>query len=216
MEKIIHQIWVGPNAMPQREQEFVRKIQLQHPTFQHLFWHDGNIPELPDQIKAVYDYFSRNGMWAMCADILRQYVVYYYGGIYVDVDFDAVQGIESWDIENYDGFIYHGSPGDYPLPNQFFGIKQGHPLSEYLVSKITMANTHWYGPSWFGHSVKNYYALPFECNVEDLGNVLSSDNFKYIFVRDVEKFMVHYGLHSWRPENKDTYQLRSNSHPLLY
>ena len=214
MEKIIHQIWVGPNAMPQREQEFVRKIQLQNPTFQHLFWYDGNIPELPEHIKPVYDFFANQGRWAMCADILRQYIVYLYGGLYADVDFDPVQGIESWSIENYNGFIYHGDPGDYTLSNGFFGFKQGHPLSEYLVSKITMANTYWYGPGWFGQFVKDHYGLPFECTVEDLGNVLSLDNFKYIFVRDVEKFMVHHGLHSWDESNKDNYQLRSNSHPL--
>lgn len=215
MEKIIHQIWVGPNAMPQREQEFVRKMKLQHPTFQHLFWYDGNLPKLPEQIKSAYDFFSGHRLWALCADIVRQYVVYLYGGVYVDVDFDAVQGIESWDIENYDGFIYHGDPGDYPLPNQFFGIRQGHPLSEYLLSKIIISDTSWYGPSWFGENVKRYYGLPFECTVEDLRSVLSSNNFKYTFVREVDKFMLHYGLHSWDSEKRNNYQLRSNSHPLL-
>lgn len=215
MEKIIHQIWVGPNAMPDREREFVKKMRLQHPTYQHLFWYDGNMPELPDQIKPVYDFFAGHGSWAMCADILRQYVIYLYGGFYVDVDFDAVQGIESWNMEKYDGFIYHGGPGDYPLPNQFFGIRREHALTKFLVSKITMANTHWYGPHWFGENVKTYYGLPFLCSVEDVENVLVPDNFKYIFVREVDQYMLHHGLYSWGPENKDKYHPRSNSHPLL-
>jgi len=214
MEKIIHQIWVGPNAMPQREQDFVRKMQLHHPTFQHMFWYDGNMPELPEQIKPVYDSFANVRSWAMCADILRLYVVYLYGGIYLDVDYDTLQGMESWNLENYSGYIHHGDEGDYPISNGHFGFSRGHPASEYLVSKITMDNTHWYGPHWFGKYVKEYYKLPMNCTVEDLRNALIPDNLKVMSGEEQRKYVLHYSLYSWAPENVPTYSLRSTSHPL--
>jgi mannosyltransferase OCH1-like enzyme len=213
MEKIIHQIWVGPNKMPEREKKFVEKLQQTHPSFEYKFWYDHNLPELPPNIKAVYDWFKKNNNWAFCADILRYYIIYLYGGVYLDVDFDSVEGLEPWGLENFDGFLYHGDEGDYTISNQFFAIKKGHPLSKHIINNIDKIAI-WYGPSWFGLCIKEYYNLPYTCTVDELRTHLLLDNFKYIFVRDVEKYMLHYGLFSWGDSNKNTFEKRATEHPL--
>lgn len=213
MEKIIHQIWVGPNKIPDRERKFIEKIQEAHPSFEYMFWYDNNIPKMPKYIKNVYDLFAKNNKWAFCADILRCYVVYLYGGVYVDVDFDIVLGLESWKLENFDGFLYHGDEGDYTISNGFFAIKKDHPLSKYIIENISEENTHWYGPSWFGNCIKNYHNLEYTCTIDDLRKHLLIDNFKYIFVREVEEYMLHYGLSSW-VNNQNNFDKRLELHPL--
>ena len=106
MEKIIHQIWVGKFEMPDREKRFIEKLITMNPSYEHKLWVNDNIPELPENIKKLYEAFGIAKDYAHQADVLRVYLVKLYGGIYLDVDFDCIEGFENTNFHEYEGLYY--------------------------------------------------------------------------------------------------------------
>ena len=41
--KLIHQIWVGPNPIPPKSVEYMKRIKELHPDFEHRLWTDKDI-----------------------------------------------------------------------------------------------------------------------------------------------------------------------------
>lgn len=82
MEKIIHQIWIGPYKMPDREKYFVSQVKEKNPDFEHILWTNDNLPELPPKIKEKYQYHYDQEVYAFAADVLRIFLIREYGGIY--------------------------------------------------------------------------------------------------------------------------------------
>lgn len=203
MEKNIHQIWIGPYTIPKREKQFVEKVKQIHTDWNHLLWTDENLPDMPDNIREAYDYFgSRRGEYAFQADVLRLFLVYKFGGMYFDVDFEPMdKGILSGNFENYDLVLYHHDSTDYTIPNPFFGCAAGNPLFEYLVSKVDVKTNHWYGPSWMGIEVKKYFGLEYETPHDILNEKIEKMNGKYIIVHEFDKMFRHRALYSWSPQN---------------
>jgi hypothetical protein len=207
VEKIIHQIWVGAFEMPDREKRFVQKLVEQNPSYTHLFWTNDNLPELPETFKRVYDFFGKNKDYAHQADVLRVYVVKLYGGIYLDVDFDCINGFENSDIDKYEGVLYNHGGNDYTIPNGAFGFRKEHPLVNYMYEQIDLDKWGWYGPAWMGNMAREYYDLKHECEHELLIPKLESDNIKYEFFYELERNNFrHYALYSWSPENRRNFE----------
>jgi len=207
MEKIIHQIWVGPFEMPDREKEFVQKVKEQNPSYQHMFWINTNIPPLPEKLKEVYDMFGKNKDYAHQADVLRVFLVKEYGGIYLDVDFDCIGGFENTNFHEYDGlYTYHGG-NDYTIPNGIFGSSKNHSLINYIFEQINKEKWGWYGPSWMGNMVREYFGLPHECIHELLIPKLQNLNVNYYLFSEFEnKNFKHHALYSWSPENRKNFE----------
>ena len=203
MEKIIHQIWVGPYEMPNREKDFVNLIKKTHPSFQHILWTDKDLPELPPNIKEAFDSFGKASDYAHQADILRVFLIAKYGGVYLDVDFKCINGFESTDYFQYDSlFCYHGG-SDYTMPNGIFGSSKESNIINFLVQKINTRENNWYGPSWLGDSVKEYLGFPRETDHNDVLNEMNKINIKYLLFSELEnKHFRHHALYSWSPENK--------------
>lgn len=207
MEKIIHQIWVGPFEMPRRERRFIKNLKELHPSWTHMFWTNDNIPELPPKIKEAYESFGKNKDYAHQADVLRVYLVKLYGGVYLDVDFKCINGFEKEDVDKINGiYLYHGG-NDYTIPNGAFGSNKDHPLINYMVDQIDLKKNGWYGPSWMGNMVRSFYQLPNECDHNLLIPKLIADNINYRFFFEFEKNnFKHYALYSWSPENRANFE----------
>lgn len=207
MEKIIHQIWVGPFEMPDREKRFVQKVKDMNPSYQHIFWTNENVPELPKNTKAIYDALGRAKDYAHQADVLRVYLVKMYGGIYLDVDFDCINGFEGKGFEQFQGmYLYHGGI-DYTIPNGAFGSAKNHPVINYMCEQIESKKWGWFGPSWMGNMVREYYGLPHECKHELLIPKLAEDNIMYKFFYEFEsQNFRHHALYSWSPENRRNFE----------
>jgi len=85
--KIIHQIWVGPNAIPDNIKECMKTVKNNFPDFDYILWNNDNVPEMPENVKKQFDKYGSMGIHAFQADILRLYVLNQYGGIFLDADF---------------------------------------------------------------------------------------------------------------------------------
>ena len=85
--KIIHQIWVGPEPLLKEYVPLIEKLKTIHPGWEHLLWTEENLPD--QTIRS--EWRNRLRMPAERSDLLRYELLYLYGGIYLDVDFEFLK-----------------------------------------------------------------------------------------------------------------------------
>jgi len=86
--KTIHQIWLG-SKLPEAFYRFSKTWKKLHPNWNYKLWHDNNLPKLIN-----YDLFKSKTNYGERSDILRYEIIYLYGGLYVDIDFQCLKNIE--------------------------------------------------------------------------------------------------------------------------
>jgi len=194
--KIIHQVWVGDFKIPKREQQLVSEMKEMHSDYEYIFW--TSPPELPDNIQYWYDIFYSIKNYAFCADILRMWVVKEFGGFYLDVDFKLSKRLD--DFLQYDGiFLYHNET-DFTIPNNMFGATKKLDILEYCINEVKPSN-NWYGPSWFGRTIKSSLGQEYEVSQELIKSILKEKNIEYFVYWSFETmYAKHLSLYSWSPE----------------
>jgi inositol phosphorylceramide mannosyltransferase catalytic subunit len=85
--KIIHHIWLGGN-LPIKYRSYVESWKEFNPTWIHRFWDDENTKNL-NLINR--DKFEKTTNLGQKSDILRYELLYKYGGMYVDTDFECLK-----------------------------------------------------------------------------------------------------------------------------
>lgn len=204
MEKIIHQIWVGDFKIPLRELEISNRIKSMHDDYQYILWREP--PELPDNVQKWYNKFYSYKNYVFCADLLRVYVVYKYGGFYLDIDFDIQKRLDPI-FENESILFYHNDL-DFTIPNNLIGANAGAKHLEYCITQIK-DECSWYGPSWFGATIKQYFNLPYETIQAPVMDALNKEGVAYHQYWEFEKeYGKHLSLYSWEPKTWE--RLRSN------
>lgn len=79
IEKIIHQIWLGPDPAPTKLLNSWRTL---HPGWQYHLWTDNFLPPMPN-LKNHYQFIKNQ---AVKADFVRLEALFTYGGLYADAD----------------------------------------------------------------------------------------------------------------------------------
>ena len=86
--KIIHQVWIGKNVMPNEWIDTVKDFAKKY-GYTYKLWGNDNIKTLDwtafAGIKNTYDKMEMKSL-AGCSDIIRLLALYEYGGIYIDAD----------------------------------------------------------------------------------------------------------------------------------
>lgn len=147
-----------------------------NPSWEYMFWNDSNVPEMPEEMQKVYDFFGETKQYTFQADVLRLFLVKEYGGLYVDVDFEPhtpFDGIE--DLENL--FLTWGPVQDRVMNGAFFA-KIGDTAIIDLCNKVNI-KTHFYGPDWYGKNILQHDV-----------NTMTFDDFQ-------TKYAHHHHLNSW-------------------
>lgn len=199
IENNIHQIWVGTSRIPTHIKEYMDKMRNHHQgKFNYFLWTDDNLPELPDNLKRIYDSYNEP---AIRADLLRMYVVYKFGGFYLDADFDTLNGFTS-DIlptDRWDGIIvYNGSYQLSALANSIFGFRKENPLLKFMLDNV-VHKQQWIGPNWWSQTVSKYFNTNIEqMTVEDFRRKLNESNLELGVWKDIEdNCFRHEPLSSW-------------------
>ena len=151
MEKIIHQIWVGDFKIPMREQEISERLKSMHDDYEYVLWREAE--QLPDNMQRLYDIFYANKNYVFCADLLRIFVVWKYGGFYLDIDFDIQKRLDP--IFEHESILFYHNDLDFTIPNNLIGAKKGAEHLKYCIDAVT-TDYSWTGPSWFGMTIKKY------------------------------------------------------------
>lgn len=194
--KIIHQIWVGDFKIPMREQDLIKHTEKMHPSFEYVFW--SHPPKLPDNVQHWYNKFYSIKNYAFCADLLRIWVVKEYGGFYLDIDFKFTSPLD--EFLEYDGLFLHHNEFDMTIPNNVFGAKKDLDILNFCIQSVTESNS-WYGPSWFGDTIKKSLGLEYNIHQDIINNKLKQKNIEYYNYGIFEqKYARHLSLYSWSPE----------------
>ncbi|NBP57283.1 hypothetical protein EBU71_12265 [bacterium] len=171
IEKIIHQIWVGPNEIPTREWEASRELVSKHPSWQWMFWTDANLPNIPEDLRDIYDLIYDSEDYVFCADMLRWIVVHDWGGWYLDIDWKCNKNLDqffevfsqngyfSTHLDQMEGIVFgHWGGGyewlknregegwdriDHTVTNNIFYFQKSHPLTQYMIENIP--RSYFYG-----------------------------------------------------------------------
>jgi len=89
--KKIHQIWLGPSPLPESFNRLQKTIQDLHSDWEYILWKDEDIVALNLVNKNMYDASNNYGQRS---DIARYEILYRFGGIYLDVDFECIKSFD--------------------------------------------------------------------------------------------------------------------------
>ena len=221
INKIINQIWIGPYAIPQREQQFANEIRESHPDYEYHLWTDLNLPPLTDNQWKMYRLFYEKEDYVYAADLIRFVVVQLYGGWYFDIDFQLIKNLNEYEIGDSKGVVFgHWGQGwthcDYTLANGLFYFEKDNPLAKYITGNmpVDLGYCHTpYSPGWFGMIVKKYLGLPNEFCSEIweyhriMKEKLAEHNIMYgDYNRFQNENFKHYALYAWSQENKQKFK----------
>jgi len=86
--KIIHHIWMGNNAIPDFNLHCANSVKEANPAFEYILWRDGDVEKMMKTDFPDYcDKFNELPRMIMKVDMFRYFLMYKYGGLYVDMDY---------------------------------------------------------------------------------------------------------------------------------
>ena len=145
--RILHQTWKNNNIPPDLE-AFRRAWQEHHPDWIYCFWSDRDIREFIrlryPWFLSVYDQYPEH---IMRVDAVRYFIMSYYGGVYIDLDFQCLKPLDKL-LEDKQIVVGLEPPAhlDLHFPeertlarivcNAFIASVPGHPFWEHVFKQL--------------------------------------------------------------------------------
>lgn len=126
--KVIHYCWFGENEKPYSVEKCIKSWRKVCPDYQIIEWNEKNldISAFPQFVQDAY----RAKKWAFVTDFVRLYIVYQYGGIYLDTDVELIKRLDALlSYVAYFGF----EEGMYINTGLGFGAEKGLEILEELM-----------------------------------------------------------------------------------
>lgn len=133
--KVIHQIWLG-SPFPERFKKNQLSWQKYNPDWEFKLWTDEEVKCLRLYNQEQYDKATNFGEKS---DILRYELLYRYGGLYVDIDFECLQPMDIF--HHYFDFYIGIQPMDtvcVQLGIGIIGSVPGHPMLKKCIQQIPL------------------------------------------------------------------------------
>ena len=92
IEKIIHQIWIGDNELPNEFKLYQDKLKSIYNDFEFIYW-DNNLVNKYINEYPFKEYIFGKYPYAFKSDLLRFWILYNFGGLYFDTDIDPLKKI---------------------------------------------------------------------------------------------------------------------------
>lgn len=131
----IHQIWIGPKALPEKfawMQETVKKL---HPNWEYKLWTNEDLKNFKLQNQKIFDSVKNIGAKA---DIFRYEILERFGGVYIDIDFELLKPLDNL-IANYDFFGCLLCGTDL-VSNGIIGSRPNHPILKESIELVGHIN----------------------------------------------------------------------------
>ena len=172
---ILHLVWVGKSEQPEYLQKHIAKWKELMPNWTIMFWTNEDLTEEKIDVD-VLNTINKAEKGTQKADILKYYVVWKYGGIYVDADVEPVRNLDPI-LYMSELVICHDNYIDWQyISVGFFGATKNHPVLRKAVdiclkAELNTPEPHMTtGPRVFGEAVSitppskiKYMNLPMEC-----------------------------------------------------
>ena len=140
--RIVHQIWVGPEPLPDEFASYVETWRRNHPGWEHRLWTEENLPtdlRWPEALERIRHPAER-------ADILRLELLWRHGGVYADTDLECRRSMEP-EIGDAEFFTAYLKPKNVDkssdrVNNAFIGSVPGHPLLDRALDELRPQEWH--------------------------------------------------------------------------
>ena len=191
--RIFHQVWVGPDPMPQEFQDYRESWHSHHPDWEMRLWTEENLPT--DLVRK--EAYERLRKPAERADIIRLEVLLRFGGVYLDTDYECVRSIEPL-LDGVEFFTAYQKSGR--VNNALIGAPADHPILERAVSELRPRTEYGYdkwatGPYFLNKLLRQYPDV----------TIFPHEYFHPVTPSEREQaYAVHHGSFSW----KDPEELR--------
>jgi hypothetical protein len=120
--KTIHYIWFGRNPLPPLAQKCIKSWKKYCKGYSIVEWNEDNfdISKTPPYVQQAYEAKK----WAFVSDYVRLYVLYTYGGIYMDTDVEVIRPLDCF--LNHKAFS--GFENETMIPTGIMAAEKEHPL----------------------------------------------------------------------------------------
>lgn len=124
--KVIHYCWFGKNPYPTVIKKYMESWRKFCPDYKLIEWNEENFDINCNQyVKEAYDAKK----WAFVTDYVRLYVLYNYGGIYLDTDVEIIKSID--EFLSYPAFS--GFENESLIPTAIMGAHKHSNWIKYLL-----------------------------------------------------------------------------------
>ncbi len=215
--KIIHQIWIG-GPLPDTFKKYMQTWQQMHPDWRYILWDNEKVKELFPLYNQKY-YDQAEGM-GVKSDLLKWEIVYRFGGVYADVDFECLQPLDEL-MYKLDFFTAY-QPLDaffVQLGAALYAGYPGHPILKHCIETI---KDDWHekgAPKKSGpvHFSKSFMAIAGQRGSRDI----AFPAFYFYPLGSTERvlnrsewirqgaYAVHHWAKSWMPKNYRPQEFRS-------
>lgn len=190
--KIIHQIWIGPNKLPERCISLVSEMKEMHPDWEHKLWtneevfegefkDDPFLLEWKDKINTEYLLQP-----AFIADRVRLLILVKYGGIYVDLDAKPIKSFNTVLDKLPAGCSFFAGI----RPNTDYGIMidvtvLGSTINSRILNKVI--------PSWYSyeHPLTGFHISLEITKSIDTDVTLFNNDFFYSYELNEKSVILH-------------------------
>lgn len=160
--KLFHRIWFG-GEMPAKYVEYGKQWRAMHPEWVMLEWSEQDVSDACPTLGSFVKEALKKRDLREASDIMRLELIYRFGGVYLDTDFQPLQPLDET-LEGWDCFLT--AMTRVGLANGLFGASVYHPFSKHLMSAIPAAVSEYStkdivvrtGPSFFTREYKTWVA----------------------------------------------------------
>lgn len=128
--KILHQVWIGPDPVPNDLILYRNEWLRNHENWTHFFWTEENLPTNFIRNEA----YDKLRVPAARADIIRLEVLRVFGGVYLDLDMEYRKSLDSLPLEN-DFLVCELKPLGR-INNAFIASIKNHPILSKALHKM--------------------------------------------------------------------------------
>ncbi|EPX73571.1 mannosyltransferase [Schizosaccharomyces octosporus yFS286] len=130
--KIIHQTW-KTDTVPEKWKAAQESCRVMHPEYQYILWTDEMSRNfIVEHYPWFLKYFDTYPFNVQRADAIRYFVLFHYGGIYIDLDDGCRQPLDS--LLYYPAVFRRTNP--VGISNDVMGTIPGHPFFSFILSNL--------------------------------------------------------------------------------
>ncbi|WBW74808.1 mannosyltransferase Imt2 [Schizosaccharomyces osmophilus] len=130
--KIIHQTW-KTDTVPEKWKAAQESCISMHPNYQYILWTDEMSRNfIAEHYSWFLKYFDAYPYNVQRADAIRYFVLFHYGGIYIDLDDGCRQSLDS--LLYYPAVFRRTDP--VGISNDVMGTVPGHPFFSFILSNL--------------------------------------------------------------------------------
>lgn len=126
--KLIHYIWLGPKPLDELSKKCMKTWEQFLPDYEVKCWNDENSLEIIKKNKYAFQAYQAK-KYAFVSDYLRLYVLFHYGGIYMDTDVKVVKNLDCF--LKYSAFTSFENDG--MIPTALMGSEKYGLWVKYLL-----------------------------------------------------------------------------------